>query len=230
MSPTEAMKVAAVWRLTPGTVISRSTSGQASACLAISRSRAATSVSRKSIWRRQPSRVSRSSTGRSSAASQRRPALPKQSVTGGRSQRLRASTPCASFLARVRARTRLSRRAHTRRSAGLLVGRPHRLKHPGRGELGKRPRVEPVSLGLGPADLRQLARVGYQHPRDMALEHVDDQPRAAGRFQRHHVVARQALREQLQLGDTRRDPARRPDSAVLTDRDLAEVAMDVHPR
>ncbi len=43
MSPTEAMKVAAVWTLTPGTLISRSTSGQASACLAISRSRAATS-------------------------------------------------------------------------------------------------------------------------------------------------------------------------------------------
>ena len=32
MSPTEAMKVAAVWTLTPGTVISRSTSGQPSAC------------------------------------------------------------------------------------------------------------------------------------------------------------------------------------------------------
>lgn len=63
MSPTEAMKVAAVWTLTPGTLISRSTSGQASACLAISRSNAATSASRKSTWRRQPSSVNRSSTG-----------------------------------------------------------------------------------------------------------------------------------------------------------------------
>ena len=43
MSPTAAMNVAAVCTLTPGTVISRSTSGQASACLAISRSSAAIS-------------------------------------------------------------------------------------------------------------------------------------------------------------------------------------------
>jgi hypothetical protein len=43
MSPTEAMNVAAGCTLTPGTVVSRSTSGQASACLAISRSIAAIS-------------------------------------------------------------------------------------------------------------------------------------------------------------------------------------------
>jgi hypothetical protein len=48
-----------------------------------------------------------------------RPALPKQSLIGGRPQRLRASTACASFFARVRARTRLSRRARTRRSARI---------------------------------------------------------------------------------------------------------------
>ncbi len=37
-------------------------------------------------------------------------------MTGGRSQRLRASTPCASFFARVRARTSRSRRLVNRRS------------------------------------------------------------------------------------------------------------------
>ncbi len=125
MSPIAAMKVAAVCRLTPGTLISRSTSGHASACLAISPSSIAISPSRKSTWRRQPSRVSRSSSGSSSRASQRRPPLPKVSVTGGRSQRLRASTPCASFLARVRARTSRSRRLVSLRSARVRSSGVH---------------------------------------------------------------------------------------------------------
>ena len=42
--------------------------------------------------------------------SQRRPALPNASETGGRGQRLRASTACTSFLSRVRARTTAARR------------------------------------------------------------------------------------------------------------------------
>jgi hypothetical protein len=79
MSPVEAIKVAAVCTLTPGTLINRKTSGQASACLAISASRAPISASRKSTWRRQPSSVRRSSAGSSSVASQRRPPVPKAS-------------------------------------------------------------------------------------------------------------------------------------------------------
>ena len=58
-------------------------------------------------------------------ASQRRPALPNASVTGGRSQRLRASTPCASFFARVRARTSRSRRLVSRRSVRVRSSGVH---------------------------------------------------------------------------------------------------------
>src|SRR3954449_7249226 len=125
MSPTAAMNVAAVCTLTPGTVINRRTSGQSSACLAISRSIAAISCSRKSTWRRHPSSVRRSSTGSSSPASHSRPALPNVSVTGARSQRLRESTPCASFLARVRARTIRSRRLVSRRSTRVRSSGVH---------------------------------------------------------------------------------------------------------
>jgi hypothetical protein len=117
MSPIEAMNAAAVWTLTPGTVISRRICGELSACSASAASSAPSSESRKSIWRRHPSSVSRSSTGNCSDASHARPCLPNASVTGGRPQRLRAGTACASFFARVLARTRLSRRAQSRRSA-----------------------------------------------------------------------------------------------------------------
>src|SRR5215207_7788415 len=121
MSPIAAMNAAAVWTLTPGMVISRRIWGEPSACSASARSSAPSSSSRKSTWRGQPSSVSRSSTGSSSAAGHTRPALPKQSLIGGRPHRLRASTACASLLAR----TRLSRRAHTRRSARICSSGAH---------------------------------------------------------------------------------------------------------
>ena len=164
MSPIAAMKVAAVCTLTPGTVISRSTSGQASACLAISRSSAAISTSRKSTWRRQPSSVSRSSSGSSSPASQRRPPLPKASVTGGRSHRLRASTPCASFFARVRARTIRSRRLVSRRSARVRSsGVQTVVEQPGDEQPRQRPRVQAIGLGLRLGD--RLAACACWRPR-----------------------------------------------------------------
>jgi hypothetical protein len=46
-------------------------------------------------------------------------------VTGGRSQRLRPSTPCASFLARVLARTTRSRRLVNRRSVRVRSSGVH---------------------------------------------------------------------------------------------------------
>src|SRR3954469_18179445 len=55
MSPTAAMNVVAVIRLTPGTVIRHLTASEPSACSAMARSRIAISPSRKSIWRRHPS-------------------------------------------------------------------------------------------------------------------------------------------------------------------------------
>src|SRR5829696_2678373 len=83
MSPTVATKVAAETRFTPGTLISRRISSDPSADRASERSSASTSRSRKSTWRRQPSTVSRSSTGSSSAESHARPRTPKASLIGG---------------------------------------------------------------------------------------------------------------------------------------------------
>ena len=65
MSPIAAMNVAATITLTPGTVISRLTSGQDSASAAISASTAAISESRNSTWRMAASTVSRSGIGSS---------------------------------------------------------------------------------------------------------------------------------------------------------------------
>ena len=117
MSPIAAMNVLAVITLTPGTVISRRTSRDLSASRAIARSSAVTLASRKSTCRRHPATVSRSSSGNSSSASQRRPRTPNTSLTGGRPLSRRINTEWISFLARVRARTSWLRRASRRRIA-----------------------------------------------------------------------------------------------------------------
>jgi hypothetical protein len=136
MSPTAAMNVAAVIRLTPGTVISRLIAGEASACSAIARSRIAISPLRKSIWRKQPSTVSRSSPGNSSAPSHARPPLPNASVTGGRP--LRAHQHCVDLVLGTRALThelRATGQAPAQRPR-LIVRQPAAAKQPG----GEQPR------------------------------------------------------------------------------------------
>jgi len=105
MSPIAAIKLAATITLTPGTVISRRISTEASASRAISRSTCAISVSRNSIWRMPASTVSRSSTGSSSSPSQRRPLTPNRSANGARPIRQRINTAWISFLAGDRAQT-----------------------------------------------------------------------------------------------------------------------------
>jgi hypothetical protein len=122
--PAEAARVtdrrdkgAATITFTPGTVISRLTSGQSSASSAISRSTSAISQSKNSIWRRPLSIVSRSSNGSSSSLSQRRPATPNRSLKPGRATSRRISAACTSFFTRVRARTSCERRANRRRIA-----------------------------------------------------------------------------------------------------------------
>jgi hypothetical protein len=57
----------------PGTVSNRRASGQTSASRAISRSTAAISASRNSVWHRAPATVFASSTGSSSSSSHLRP-------------------------------------------------------------------------------------------------------------------------------------------------------------
>jgi hypothetical protein len=115
MSPIAARKLAATITLTPGTLIKRRISGEESAACAISRSTAAISVSRNSIWRMQPSTVSRSSSASSSPASHLRPLTPNRSLTGGRPTSWRINTAWISFFARERALTSRPRRASRRR-------------------------------------------------------------------------------------------------------------------
>ena len=99
MSPIAARKLAAVITFTPGTVISRRASVDSSAAWAITRSSSESSRSRKSIWRRQPPTVSRSSSGSSSCSSQRRPARPNRSETWGFGTSRRISAAWTSFFA-----------------------------------------------------------------------------------------------------------------------------------
>ena len=77
------MNDAAQIKFTPGTVINRRTSGQESACCAISFSTAAISASRNSIWRIPASMDSRSSNGNSRPESHWRPLTPNRSEHGG---------------------------------------------------------------------------------------------------------------------------------------------------
>ena len=84
-----AMNVAAQTTLTPGTVMRRLISAEARASVAIGRSTAAISESRNSTWRSAESTASRSSSGRASSMSQRRPLTPNGSANGGRPTRQR---------------------------------------------------------------------------------------------------------------------------------------------
>jgi len=79
------------------------------------RSTSTISVSRNSIWRIELSSVSRSSSGSSSAFSQRRPASPNRSLTSGDTISRRINTAWISFFSRVRASTSPDRRANRRR-------------------------------------------------------------------------------------------------------------------
>jgi hypothetical protein len=92
MSPTAAMNVAATTTFTPGTVISRLTSGHDSASAAISLSTSAISESRKQTRRTAESTVSRSQSASCCSANQARPLTPNRSDAGGRSLRQRINT------------------------------------------------------------------------------------------------------------------------------------------
>jgi stalled ribosome rescue protein Dom34 len=60
------------------------------------------------------------------------------------------------------------------------------------------------------------------------LDNARDGVRRTGRLERHLIVRPQAPREQLKLLDARPNPPRRADlTALLLDRDLAEVAVDI---
>ena len=156
------------------------------------------------------------------------PALtPNRSDAGARSFRRRISTAWISFLTRERARTSCARRARRRRivlmrSSGVQTpssSRP-RAAWPAPWRRGGR-----SSLGPGGCRCRSARR---RSPVRRAPRGSRRSPRVAGHLQRHPVTRIEALREQLQRVGPSLDPARRPQPALRHDRDLAEVAMNIH--
>ena len=72
-------------------------------------------------------------------------------------------------------------------------------------------------------------RTDDHHARDLRRQDPRDLPRVARHLQRHHVGRGETGREHLERLRRRLDPARQPHCPGLRDRDLAEVAMHVHP-
>jgi hypothetical protein len=229
MSPTQAKKVAAVCRLTPGTLISRRISSEPTAASASARSSSAISASRKSIWRRQPSTVWRSSTGARGPPGAAFPSCPRgRRPPGGRAgsaaarPRSRSSPGCAGAPAGPGEPPTAAAPSFPRRGTTPRPNSP-------REQLGEPPGVEPVGLCLGLGDLPQLLRVHDHDPRHVRAEDPGDRLGAAGRLQRHLVVSTEALGEQLELGPAGPHPAGRAHAGLLQDRHLAELAVDVQP-
>ena len=110
-----------------------------------------------------------------------------------------------------------------------LVGAPHLGHIARRQQLGEPAGVEPVGLCLGLGDLPQLLRVHDHDPRHVRTEDPGDRLGAAGGLQPHLVVSTEALGEQLELAPAGPHPAGRAHPALLQDRHLAELAVDVQP-
>ena len=110
---------------------------------------------------------------------------------------------------------------------GCLIGGDDLGQKSGRQQLAERPGVDLVGLYLGLGDRPHLAGVGDHHPADVGLEHSRYLKRRPRRLERHLVVRRQALGEQLKLGGAGLDAPGRAQLAAVLDRHLAEVAVDV---
>jgi class 3 adenylate cyclase len=72
-------------------------------------------------------------------------------------------------------------------------------------------------------DRAHLARVREHDLPDVRREDASDRERVARRLQHNAIVRREALREQLELRRSRRNPARPPRLAALRDRDLSLI-------
>ena len=234
MSPTAAMNVAAVCTLTPGTVISRRISGQASACVGDLARRA----------RRSRCRGSRSGAGsrRGSAARRRGSCSPASHAPARLAEAVgdrRAPAEVARQHAHAPRSSRVcghgrcrSRRAHSRRSARVRSSGAHTVSsNPDAAASPASARPSRSVFAFALADLRQLARVGDHHPRRRAARAIDTISPAP-------LVASSATTSSApgsaRTAPAPRSPRRRsgPPSGPrrpLGDRDLAEVAMHVQP-
>src|SRR5215218_5219961 len=170
---------------------------------------------------------SRSSTGSSRSVSHRRPLTPNRAEQDGLPCSRRCKTAWISFLARERACTSCSRRASRRRSTRQRSSGIHTdSSSPDHNSLASvrassrsllaRARVIPVSSGL------TTTTHSTWGSRIRATSQQLPVTSNATRIRRH-----QALRQHLQSLRRARHPSTGPDLAVLTDRDHAEVTVNI---
>ena len=192
------------------------------------RSTAAISASRKSTWRSAESTVSRSH-DRQLLLGQPAAPLDAEQIRRRRAVLQTAHQRGVDLVLGARARANsCARRASRRRIARIRSSgrpdpdqaRPPTAAWPAPGRRGGR---------SSPAPGGSRCRCGETTitRATCASRIARDRPRVAGHLQRHPVARIEALREQLQLLGPGLDPARRSQPALLDDRDLAEVAMNI---
>ena len=221
------MNVAATITLTPGTVISRLTSGQLSASAAMTCSTAAISPSRKSTWRHR--RVDGLALDdRQLLLGQPGAALDTEQIRRRRAVLQTAHQRRVDLVLRARPGPHelLAARQPPAHRADPLVGRPHRVELTGPQQLGQRTGVQPVGLRARLPDPGVRGR-DDDHPRDMPLENPGDLPRVAGHLQRDEIARRQAPRRAPALQGAPR-PDRRT-SRSLRRRSRPRRSRDARP-
>jgi hypothetical protein len=105
--------------------------------------------------------------------------------------------------------------------AGPLVGAEDGGQEARVEQLAERRGVDLVGLHLRLCDRAHLPGVGDHHPPDVGLEHAFDRNRRSRCLERHLVVGRKALGEQLELGDAGLDAPARAQLLPVFDRHLA---------
>ena len=130
----------------------------------------------------------------------------------------------------LRARTRVHQLFAARQSAtqhaAALIRHPHRLQLARPQQPGQRPRVQPIRFR---ARLRNasVVRADHDHSLDVRLKDPRDLPAAARHLQRHPIRLHQAVGQQHQPLRGARHATGNADLAVLTDRDHAEITVNV---
>ena len=139
---------------------------------------------------------------------------------------------CTSFFIRVRARTSAARRATRRRNASVASSGTHTaLSIPAESSLREHRRVETVGLHTRVRDRPRLRRIAHHDPPDSALpQDPRDRHRAAAGLQHHLVLAAETGRELPDRLRCARDPPDLRDPAALSDRDLAEIEVNIQTK
>jgi hypothetical protein len=111
--------------------------------------------------------------------------------------------------------------------AGDLIGLPGALEHPSRQQLRERLRVVMVGLLLGLRDRLQPPRVDDHHLRDVRTDDPRDRQRVTRGLQRDAIGWLKLLDELLKRPRRGRYSWCAANIAVLPDRDLAEIAVNI---